>query len=74
MRNRVCVMEVWAEALGREPAAITRRDSYEISRIMKSERGWTPTSRSVRFPLYGVQKEYMRGGRNQGCNREVTKR
>jgi len=55
-------MESGTKFKGRERAAMTRRGSYEISRIMKSERGWIPTSKPVRFPLYGVQKEYIREG------------
>jgi predicted P-loop ATPase len=59
-RDRACILEIWAECLGKDPNNITRRDSYEISRIMKSIRGWTPYGGTLKFGHYGYQKAYAR--------------
>lgn len=59
-RERVCILEVWAEGLGRDPNMITRRDSFEIGRIMKSIREWSQSERPARYRLYGLQKGYSR--------------
>lgn len=67
-RRSVCVMEIWAECLGKEPTDITRRDSLELGRTMKAFRDWTPAPGASRFPMYGVQKRYERT-----CNQSVTK-
>lgn len=60
VRERVCILEVWAECLGRDPNMITRRDSFEISRAMKNIKGWTQSDKASRFANYGVQKGYER--------------
>ena len=57
-RDKVCVLEIWAECLGKDPQNITRRDSFEISRLLKGLRGWVYTGGSVRFSIYGKQKVY----------------
>lgn len=58
-RERVCLLEIWTECLGKDPNSITRRDSYEISRIMKAIRGWKPYGGVLRFRHYGDQKAYV---------------
>lgn len=55
-RTTVCSLEIWAECLEKDPNSITRRDSYEISRILKSLKDWTPYGGSVRVKNYGKQK------------------
>lgn len=59
-RERVCILEIWTECLGKDPNSITRRDSYEISRIMKSLRDWTPYGGTLKFKHYGNQKAFTR--------------
>lgn len=59
-RTRVCIAEVWAECLGKNPSDITRKDSYAISRIMKTNRDWKPAKKAIKFRLYGAQKGYER--------------
>lgn len=61
-RDRVCILEIWAECLGKDPNSITRRDSFELSRLMKTIKGWKPYGGAVRFRHYGVQKAYIRKG------------
>lgn len=53
-RTQVCVMEVWCEGLGRDKAALTRRDSYAITAMLRSL-GWTTTRKTLRVPHYGKQ-------------------
>jgi len=60
VRDSVCVMEIWAECFGKNPEDITRRDSFEIARALKTLREWVPvTSRKTKW--YGPQKQYHRG-------------
>ncbi len=59
-RRQVCVLEIWTECLGKDPNSITRRDSFEISRVMKSFREWQPGTKVARFKHYGIQKNYIR--------------
>lgn len=59
-RERVCILEIWAECLGKDPNSITRRDSMELGRIMKTLRGWTPHTKVIKFRHYGTQKGYVR--------------
>lgn len=60
VRDRVCLLEIWAECLGKDPSNITRVDSFWLSRLMKSCRGWTPRGGTLKFPNYGTQKGYVR--------------
>lgn len=59
-RFDTCVLEIWAECMERDPNFITRRDSFEIGRILKTIHGWPATGGVKRFKLYGVQKTYAR--------------
>lgn len=60
VRERTCILEIWAECLGKDPNSITRKDSIELGRIMKTVKGWAPYGTNVRFRHYGVQKGYAR--------------
>lgn len=58
-RDLVSVAEVWSECLGNDPNRITRRDSMEVSRILRSLRGWEMVGTRY-IPIYGGQKVYAR--------------
>lgn len=58
-RRDVCILEIWAECLGKDPNSITRRDSIELGRIMKTVKGWRPYGGVIRFKHYGVQKAFI---------------
>lgn len=58
-RDRVCLIEIWAECLGNDPARITRADSFWLGRLMKSCKDWIPHGGTLKFELYGNQKAYM---------------
>ena len=63
-RTKVCNMEVWAECFGKDPALLTKKDSYEIASIMGRIDGWVRYTGSVNgtslFPIYGKQRAYTR--------------
>lgn len=61
-RPRVCAMEIWAECLGNNPAAMTRGDSFSLGRMLKSLRGWSPYNNSLLCKPYGKQKAWVRDG------------
>lgn len=58
-RTHVCVLEIWTECLGKNPEDITRKDSMEVGRVMKTMRDWAQTS-AARVKFYGVQKLFER--------------
>lgn len=63
-RLRVCNLEIWAECFGKDPAAITKQDSYAIAGIMKKIDGWARYTGNkegkLSFSNYGVQLAYVR--------------
>lgn len=67
-RERVCILEIWTECLGKDPNGITRRDSIELGRIMKAIRDWKPYGGVLKFKHYGDQKAYVRPQPNEATN------
>lgn len=69
-RTAVCNMEIWAECLGKDPAAMRKADSYELAAIMQRMDGWNKytgnRNGSIRFPLYGKQRAYSRDAEQAG--------
>ena len=63
-RTRVCVMEIWVECFGKDRPNIKKADSYEIEGILNKIGGWKKydqnASGKTKFPLYGVQKTFVR--------------
>jgi predicted P-loop ATPase len=59
-RDSVCMLEIWTECLGKDATNITRKDSFELGRLLKSLRGWTPSGKATRVNWYGSQKVYRR--------------
>ena len=60
-RTRVCAAEIWCEALGNSSTERMRRfDAVEINQILDSLPGWTRAKSSVRFPIYGKAKAFVR--------------
>lgn len=54
-RTEACIMEVWAEFLGRDPASIDRRFSVEVGAILDNMPGWERIG-PRRTQLYGTQR------------------
>ena len=59
-RKSVCILEIWAECLGKDPNSITRRDSIELGRIMKTVKRWEVHKCTLKFKHYGYQKAYIK--------------
>lgn len=61
MRTKVCVAEIWCEALGNSIKDINRFNTKDIHNLMKTMDGWRPhKSSKSRFGIYGLQKAYTR--------------
>ena len=63
-RTKVCNLELWAECFGRDPTAIRKQDSYELTAIMSHLGGWKRydgnVSGKLSFGLYGSQLAFVR--------------
>lgn len=59
-RDAVSLVEIWAEAFGKNPAEMTRRDSYALAAIMARTDGWEKTSEVLMRRPYGKQRLYRR--------------
>lgn len=59
-RDKVCVLEIWEEALENDKRYIKKADSIEISNIMSGLCGWERIKSTSRFGSYGVQKGYKK--------------
>lgn len=59
-RQKVCVLQVWCECLGKDPANLQRMNSVEINQILRSAPGWVAKPH-LRFPdPYGEQRGFIR--------------
>ena len=59
-KDRVCVMEVWCEVLGKRPGDLKPINSREINDILGSLRGWEKEDGRPYFKIYGQQRSYTR--------------
>ena len=60
-RTRVCAVEIWCEALGHGSTEHMKRfDAIEINQILDSLPDWTRAKSSIRFPIYGKAKAFIR--------------
>lgn len=60
-RQTVCTLEIWAEALGRNPDRLDRYGSKEVRDIMANLPGWRYQGDGLRrFRIYGRQRYYAR--------------
>lgn len=59
LRTKVCALEIFSEALGKESRNITRYDTMEINSIMDSLPNWERSS-GIRTGGYGRQRGYKR--------------
>lgn len=64
LRDRVCVLEIWCEALGNSKERLKNADAREINAILMGLKGWVPhdtNSKILRFGnLYGKQRAFVR--------------
>lgn len=58
-RDRVCVLEIWQEALG-ELGKPSKKDSNEIAAILDTMQGWARTRKSLKCGSFGKQRVWER--------------
>ena len=59
-RERVSNIEIWCECFGKNKEDMKPSDSYALSAIMTKIGGWKKSGSSVRIPIYGKQRLYVR--------------
>ena len=59
-RTTVCVAEIWCECLGRDKADMTRYNTRDINDILRALPNWELALSTKKFPIYGIQKYYVR--------------
>lgn len=59
-RTTVSKIEIWSECFGRDPDAMRKIDSHEITAIMQQVDGWEDTGKLKRLPIYGKQRLFER--------------
>lgn len=59
-RTKVCAAEIWVECFKQDIGRLQRKDSLEISNIMKKIEGWEKAEKPVRIAGYGLVKCYRR--------------
>lgn len=59
-RNSVSKIEIWSECFGRDPDAMRKIDSHEITAIMQQLEDWEDTGKQKRIPIYGKQRIFQR--------------
>ena len=59
-RERVSNIEIWCECFGKNKEDMKPSDSYALSAIMTKIGGWEKSGSSVRLPIYGKQRVYVR--------------
>ena len=65
LRDKVCSLEIWCEALGGTKATFKNANAREINAIMQNMPGWKPANGIRKFGnLYGRQRCFNRVGVN----------
>ena len=59
-RTSVSKIEIWSECFGRDPDAMRKIDSHEITAIMQQIDGWEDSGKLRRLRLYGKQRLFER--------------
>lgn len=59
-RDRVCVLEIWCECLGKNRADLRRADSLEITGILNTLEGWKLAEKREYVGPYGQQRVFKR--------------
>ncbi len=59
-RNRVCMIEIWCECLGKNKEDADRYKTRDINDILKSFADWEYKPTTANFGAYGKQKFYQR--------------
>lgn len=59
-RSSVSKIEIWSECFGRDPDAMRKIDSHEITAIMQQLEEWQDSGKLRRIPIYGKQRIFER--------------
>lgn len=60
-KDRVCVLEVWCELLGKRPGDLKPINSRELNDILRGLPNWYPAKSNLSFGnIYGKQRGYLR--------------
>jgi hypothetical protein len=63
-RERVCTLEIWCECFGKEPVSLRKTDAFELNALMMRIGGWKKydgnKQGTFKFPIYGMQRGYVR--------------
>lgn len=63
LRNRVCIAEIWCEALGGANKDMGSQNTKALHDIMRKMEGWKPYKSKTVFNRYGTQRGYYRDGK-----------
>jgi len=64
-RDRVCIAEIWFEALHRDLRDLTIREAKSLHDIMRNVAGWEEYKSKTDFKHYGTQRAYCRKAINR---------
>ena len=59
-RETVSKIEIWSECFGRDPDAMRKQDSHEISAIMAQLDDWEDAGNRKKLSIYGQQRVYRK--------------
>ncbi len=60
--NEVCTQLIWVECLGGDMKLFKAAEQGQVNRAMGRIPGWSATGEQKRFPKYGKQRVFYRGG------------
>jgi predicted P-loop ATPase len=60
--NEVCTQLIWVECLGGDMKLFKAAEQGQVNRAMGRVSGWGATGEQKRFPKYGKQRVFYRGG------------
>ena len=59
-RTRICAMEIWCEAFGKQKGDLSQTVSREINRILERQEGWRAVGHAKSGKTYGTQRCFER--------------
>ena len=59
-RDRICLMQIWTEMMGRDINFYDEREAQKLSRAIRKIPGWTTNGDKEMFAGYGRQRSYFK--------------
>ncbi len=59
-RERVCAVEIWCEALGKQKGDLSKANSREINDLLERMPGWESAGTRAAGAPYGKQRVFQR--------------